>query len=371
MKDASDVIRMDLDYISEQLQQEFLSMAGSNLLITGGAGFLGYYLVQAVLHWNNNNPDRNPVMVTVYDNFMRGTPDWITGLEDDPNFESRVHDMTNPLPADIQDFQYIIHAATIASPHYYRLHPIETMDGNINGLRFLLDYCRNQIDAGKPFHGFMYYSTSEIYGDPTPENIPTPEEYNGNVSCTGPRACYDESKRFGETLCVNYSKQYDLPVRITRPFNNFGPRSHFEGDSGEVIPKFILRSLAGMPLLVHGSGEQTRDFMFVRDTAYWLAELADVPELVGEIFNIGTGIDRSVKELATQIVELTGSESEVVYTDERPGDLPRLRADTTKIASIVDFHLPTSFEDGLTEAVAYFSAQDVPSLLETEQEHNW
>ena len=109
MKDASDVIRMDLDYISEQLQQEFLSMAGSNLLITGGAGFLGYYLVQSVLHWNNNNPDSKPIKLTDYDNFMRGTPDWITGLEGVPNFESRVHDMTNPLSADIQDFQYIIH----------------------------------------------------------------------------------------------------------------------------------------------------------------------------------------------------------------------------------------------------------------------
>jgi len=203
MDNEKSIIETDLDFIAEQLLQEFSQMAGSNLLITGGAGFLGYYLVQSVLHWNKINESSDPITIAVYDNFMRGTPDWIRALDDDPNFESRVHDMTMPLPDDMQDFQYIIHAATIASPHYYRKYPIETMDANIDGLRFLLDYSKDLIANGKDFFGFMFYSTSEIYGDPTPENIPTTEEYRGNVSCTGPRACYDESKRYGETLYVS------------------------------------------------------------------------------------------------------------------------------------------------------------------------
>jgi len=366
MKDANDVIRMDLDYISEQLQQEFLSMAGSNLLITGGAGFLGYYLVQAVLHWNNNNPDRNPVMVTVYDNFMRGTPDWITGLEDDPNFESRVHDMTNPLPADIQDFQYIIHAATIASPHYYRLHPIETMDGNVNGLRYLLDYCRNQIDAGKPFHGFMYYSTSEIYGDPTPENIPTPEEYNGNVSCTGPRACYDEAKRYGETLCVNYSRQYDLPVRITRPFNNFGPGLKITDK--RVIPDFARDVLNGQDIVMLSDGAPTRTFCYVADAIVGHYKVL-VNGRNGESYNIG--IDHpeiSIAELAQRIVaeakSLFDYQGEVVLKvsedKEYLVDNPNRRCPVIdKARQDLGYSPQISLEDGLRRSLVWYRDNQV------------
>lgn len=300
MKNACDVVRTDLDYISGQLEQEFLSMAGGSLLITGGAGFLGYYLVQSVLHWNNSHPDARPIKVTVFDNFMRGTPEWITGLKSDSNFESRVHDMSNPLPPDIPDFQYIIHAATIASPHYYRLYPIETMDANINGLRFLLDYAKGLVDAGKPFHGFMFYSTSEIYGDPTPENIPTPEDYRGNVSCTGPRACYDESKRYGETLCVNYANQYGLPIKITRPFNNYGPGLKISDK--RVIPDFARDILSGRDIVMLSDGKPTRTFCYVADAVIGHYKVL-VNGTSGESYNIG--IDKpeiSMNELARRIV---------------------------------------------------------------------
>ena len=162
-----------------------------------------------------------------------------------------------------------------------------------------------------------------------------------------------------------------MDTRVIRPFNNFGPRSHFEGDSGEVIPKFILRAMVGLPLLIHGSGDQTRDFMFVRDTAFWLAELADVPTLEGDVVNIGSGVDRSVNELAVRVIELTNSSSRIVHEDGRPGDVVTLRADTTKVSSIVDFSLPTSFEEGLAQTIAYFADQDVVALLEREEERNW
>ena len=134
----NEVIREDLDYICEQLAGELPDLCGKRIAITGGAGFLGYYLVQALLHWNDVS-GRDPVAVTVYDNFSRGTPGWLTGLASNPHLELHKHDIALPLPGDFGPFEYIIHAASIASPIYYRQHPIETMDANVNGLRYLLD----------------------------------------------------------------------------------------------------------------------------------------------------------------------------------------------------------------------------------------
>ena len=131
--------------------------------------------------------------------------------------------MAKPLPAGLGDFACIIHAASIASPTYYRRDPIGTMDANVNGLRNLLDHFLAQKQAGRPALGFLFFSSSEIYGDPDPANIPTREDYRGYVSCTGPRACYDEAKRYGETLCVNFARQHGLPIKAARPFNNYGP----------------------------------------------------------------------------------------------------------------------------------------------------
>ncbi len=302
MKNSADVINADLDYICENLKSEFPNLSEKKLLITGGAGFLGYYLVQAALHWNKLNPNAAPINLVVYDNFMRGVPDWLSALEGSPNLCVSKYDVVDPLPDNLGDVEYIIHAATIASPIYYRLHPIETMDANVYGLRHLLDYCLRQKSKDTSVSGFLFYSTSEIYGDPTPENIPTPETYRGNVSCTGPRACYDESKRYGETLCVNFARQHGLPIRIARPFNNYGPGLKIT--DRRALPDFARNVLSGEDIVLLSDGAPTRTFCYVADAIVGYYKIL-IRGQDGESYNIG--LDKpeiSIRELAERVVNI-------------------------------------------------------------------
>ncbi|MGD1855863.1 MAG: NAD-dependent epimerase/dehydratase family protein [Leptolyngbyaceae cyanobacterium] len=361
MKTAQDVIQIDLDYICGNLQEEFSCIAGKRLLIIGGAGFLGYYLVQSILHWNTKVSADKVIDLTVYDNYIRGIPDWLTALESNPNLTLQKHDITHPLPDNMGDFQYIIHAASIASPIFYRKYPIETMDANVNGLRTLLEYCRTQKDKGTPVEGFLFYSTSEIYGDPTPENIPTPETYRGNVSCTGPRACYDESKRYGETLCVNFAEQYDLPIKIARPFNNYGPGLKIT--DRRVLPDFARDVLAGKDIIMLSDGSPTRTFCYIADAivGYYKILTNGQP---GESYNIGIEKPEiSMAELADRVVdvakELFGYTGKVVKQVSEDKDYlvdnPNRRCPIIEKARTQIGYSPSiSVEDGLRRALVWY-----------------
>ena len=295
-----DIVNGDLDYICQQLERELPSFAGKRIAITGGAGFLGYYLVQAILHWNKTS-DCDPASVTVYDNFSRGTPQWLTDISTDSNLDLVRHDICLPLPDDFGPFEYIIHAASIASPIYYRQHPIETMDANVNGLRSLLDWAVQQKETATPVEGFLYFSTSEIYGDPSADQIPTDENYRGNVSCTGPRACYDESKRYGETLCVSFAQVHDVPVRTVRPFNNYGPGLKIT--DGRALPDFARNIFSGADIVLFSDGSPTRTFCYVADAvAGYLKALINGRD--GEAYNIGTDDDEiSIRNLAELVIQ--------------------------------------------------------------------
>ena len=362
LETLEDLLEKDLSHLATVLREEFQSMEGSNLLITGGAGFLGYYLVQSVLFWNQRSSAGRPIHVTVMDNYQRGAPAWILALRGNPDLALVQHDVRRALPSGIREFQYMIHAAGIASPTYYRRFPIETMDTNIDGLRHLLTYAQARQSSAEPVKGFLFYSSSEIYGDPLPEAIPTPEDYRGNVSCTGPRACYDESKRYGETLCVNFARQYGLPVTIARPFNNYGPGLKIT--DRRVIPDYASDVLEGRDIVMLSDGAPRRTFCYAADAVagYYKVLVAGRP---GEPYNIG--VERpeiSMAQLADKIVELArglfGYRGKVVRqasteTDYLVDNPSRRCPVITKARTELGYNPSIGLDEGLRRSLVWYS----------------
>jgi UDP-glucuronate decarboxylase len=359
---AAQVRDGDLAVMAGDLDADLRRMSGRRVLITGGAGFLGYYLVQLPLAWNDAHPDEPPIGVTVMDNYFRDAPAWLKELQRRPEVDLMVHDVRGPLPDQMGDFAYIIHAAGIASPTIYRAHPIETMDANINGLRTLLDYARQRLEAGLEMKGFLFYSSSEIYGDPTPDAIPTPETYRGYVSCTGPRACYDESKRYGETLCVNFAQQHGIPVTAVRPFNNYGPGMKIT--DGRVIADFFRDALAGRDLVMLSDGSPTRTFCYVSDaiTGYYLALLRGRR---GEAYNVGVdGPEISMADLAETVAGLAndlfdhqvkvvrGHSPETAYLVDNPN---RRCPDIAKARQELQYRPRVALEEGLRRTLLWYT----------------
>lgn len=298
---AATVVAEDVRAVCSNVGEDMLRLCGSTVLVTGGAGFLGYTLVHALAHWNRTRgPDR--ARIIVLDNFSRGLPGWLSELAAKGEITLLRHDIRDPLPADLPKCHWIIHGASIASPIYYRKDPIGTMDANVNGLRALLNLALAQRDTADPVRGFLFFSSSEIYGDPDPANIPTAEDYRGFVSCTGPRACYDEAKRYGETLCVNFARQYGIPTRSARPFNNYGPGLKIS--DGRLIPDFARDIFAGRDIVMLSDGRPTRTFCYASDaiTGYLKVLLRGRD---GEAYNIGTERPEiSVYDLGMKLVEL-------------------------------------------------------------------
>lgn len=358
---AQDVVSEDLEQLCARLRPELETMNGHRLFISGGAGFLGYYLIQTVLHWNRHHGRGSSIAVTVCDNFIHGVPEWLNRLASDPTLTLLKHDITAPLPEAVDRLDFVIHAASIASPTFYRKHPIATMDANVNGLRRLLDHCCAQQQAGHPPRGFLFFSTSEIYGDPPPDQIPTSETYRGNVSCTGPRACYDESKRFGETLCVNFARVHGLPIKTARPFNNFGPGLKI--DDRRVIPDFARDILAGRDIVLYSDGSPTRTFCYVADAVTGYYKIL-VRGRSGEAYNIGTETPEiSMYDLAQLMVaearEMFGYNGKVVRQvspeKEYLTDNPQRRCPSiAKARAELDYNPAVTLRDGIRRTLAWY-----------------
>lgn len=294
------IVKQDLDRILYGLtEEERKKFDGSTILLTGCAGFLGFYFVNFFTYYA---AELNIKKVIGLDNFKVGYPSWLKKKGDAGEIELHKFDIiTDDIEqiAGVGEATYIYHMASIASPTFYRKYPIETLDANIWGLRKLLDFYKD-----KPIENLVFFSSSEIYGDPTPENIPTSEDYRGNVSSMGPRACYDESKRFGETICYLYNEQYQMPVTIIRPFNNFGPGMRL--NDMRVPADFAKAIVENRDIVMFSDGTPTRTFCYVTDAVTgYLKGLVYKPF---DVFNIG--IDEpeiSIRQLA-EIYQEAGKE---------------------------------------------------------------
>lgn len=294
------IYHIDLLYILQHLSdEEKEKLKDSTILVTGCAGFLGYYLLSFLSDYAEELSIKKIIGM---DNFKLGKPRWITDLSQlNDKMELYTFDITEFSLFDtekITEVDYIIHMASIASPTFYRKYPLETVDANIWGLRALLDFYKN-----KPIKGFLFFSSSEVYGDPFPEYIPTTEDYRGNTAVIGPRACYDESKRFGETLSYLYAEKYHMPISIVRPFNNYGPGMRL--NDKRLPADFAKAVVENKNMIIHSDGTPTRTFCYVTDAIIgYLKALLYEPF---DYFNIG--IDKpeiSIKEMA-EIYQQAGS----------------------------------------------------------------
>ena len=361
ISNADDVINADLIYMLDNLSEELENLNNQNLLITGGAGFLGYYLIKLILFRNVKYP-KLKINLTVMDNFIRGTPKWISELANNNLFKLIEHDITSPFPSNVDNFNYIIHAASIASPTFYRLFPIETMDSNVIGLRNLLNYSASvSQNPKKQIKGFLFFSTSEIYGDPDIHNIPTTENYRGNVSCTGPRACYDESKRYGETLCVNFANKYNLPIKIARPFNNYGPGLKITDK--RVIPDFAKNIFLKENIEMLSNGNPSRTFCYITDAIIGYYKIL-VKGNLGEAYNIGIeNPEITMTQLAEKITKISSDlfsyKGKIIYKDSSDKDYlidnPNRRCpDIKKAKKDLNYNPQISLDEGLKRILLWY-----------------
>lgn len=306
------------------------------ILVTGGAGFIGSHLCERLVKEGNN--------VTCIDNFVTGSRENIKELMKSDLFELIEADICSELELK-ENFIQIYNLASIASPLDYQEKPIETLMVGSVGVKNVLDF------ALKNKSRFLHTSTSEVYGDPLEH--PQKEDYWGNVNCVGIRSCYDESKRFAESLVMSYNRVHELDTRIARIFNTYGPR--MQQEDGRAVPNFITQALKGEPITVYGNGEQTRSFCFVSDMVDGLIKLMN--SSFTEPVNLGNPNEMKLIDLAERIKHLTKSNSRIVFR-ELPSDDPKQRKpDISRAEKELNWKPKTSLEEGLKQTISYFGTR--------------
>ncbi len=300
------------------------------IVVTGGAGFLGSHLCERILADGHS--------VVAIDNLITGNIDNIAHLRD-PRFEFIHHDVSKFIYL-AGDVDFIFHLASPASPVDYLEFPIQTLKVGSLGTHNALGLAR---EKGA---GLLFASTSEVYGDP--EINPQVETYHGNVSTTGLRGCYDEAKRFGEALVMSYHRQHGIATRIVRIFNTYGPRMRLR--DGRVVPNFICQALEGQDLTIYGDGHQTRSFCYVDDTVEGLWRLAQSGEVMP--VNIGNPEERSIKQFAEEILELTGGSSTITYQPMPTDNDPQVRRpDITRARTLLGWSPQVPFREGMIRTI--------------------
>jgi nucleoside-diphosphate-sugar epimerase len=304
------------------------------IVVTGGAGFIGSHLCAHLLEDGHS--------VLCVDNLLTGSEQNIEPLRNNPHFTFFQHNVTQPFSFEADA---IFHLASPASPVGYMEHPIETIMVNSLGTYQMLEQARRQKAL------FLFASTSEAYGDPLVH--PQREDYWGNVNPIGPRACYDESKRLGETLTMEYYRQFQVNTRIVRIFNTYGPNS--QADDGRMIPNFITQALQNKPLTIFGDGTKTRSICYVSDLVEGLLLALFKPYTAGEVFNLGNTEEHTILEFAETIIRLCRASSSISFEPGRIDDPERRRPDISKAQQVLGWQLHVPMEDGLMRTIEWFS----------------
>jgi UDP-glucuronate decarboxylase len=303
------------------------------ILITGGAGFIGSFLCERLLEAGAN--------VICADNFFTGTRTNIAHLQNHPRFEMMRHDVCFPLYVEVDE---IYNMACPASPIHYQFDPVQTTKTSVHGAINMLGLAK-RVKAK-----ILQASTSEVYGDPAVH--PQPEEYWGNVNPIGPRSCYDEGKRCAETLFFDYHRQHKLRIKVARIFNTYGPRMH--PNDGRVVSNFIVQALKGEDITLYGDGQQTRSFCYVDDLVRGLISLMDSPDHVTGPINIGNPGEFTIRQLAEQVIDLTGSKSKLVFMPLPQDDPKQRKPNIEKAQEILGWEPKIQLRDGLTKTISYF-----------------
>jgi len=333
----------DIKCISNELREFHTELEGTRILIAGGKGFLGTYFTNVLTKINEELS--KPMKIIVLDSLITSKDK--KNYEDD-NIEFLEQDISQKF--DIKgNVDYIIHAASIASPPTYRKFPIKTIDVNYQGTRNLLE-----IAKMKKITSMLLLSSSEIYGDP--EIVPTPESYLGKVSCTGPRACYDESKRLAETISTLYFQQYQIPIKIARPFNVYGPFLNL--DDGRIIPDFMNNAINNSDILIHSDGNPTRSFCYVSDAIIGFFKLL-FSKHDGIICNVGNDEEVSVKNVAELIKNIVSKSISIkIVQSDDPNytkDNPQRRCpDLSLIKNSINYNPKINLEEGLKRVYKWY-----------------
>ncbi|MBY9002483.1 MAG: SDR family oxidoreductase [Candidatus Lokiarchaeota archaeon] len=345
-------IEDDIDEINNRLEKESISFKDKIILVSGGAGFLGSWVCDVLI--------KQGAKCLCLDNLSSGSFSNIKHLMDKENFRFINHDISKPIyfgfsnypnsvcVGDIKKIDIVMHMASRASPFEFKEHPISILKSNTLGTM-------NALGIAKAHNAlFFYTSTSETYGNPPDEEIPTSEDYFGNVNPVGPRSCYDESKRAGEAFVKAYELQHKIRTKIVRIFNTSGPRIRHGPEFGRVVPNFIHQALNDEDITVFGEGSQTRSFIYVVDEIEGILKFVNCEEAIGEVINLGNVKEFTILELASLIKELTDSKSNIIFKSLPVDDPSRRSADISKAKKILNWEPTTSLKEALEKTISWF-----------------
>ncbi len=318
-----------------------------HIIVAGGAGFIGSHLTAALLVAGHH--------VTILDNYVTGNARNIAALRANPALTVIEHDISRPLPA-LPAAEQLYHLASPASPADFSRIPLQIMQTNSAGTWNLLEWAAT--------HGarLLYTSTSEAYGDPLVH--PQTEDYWGNVNPIGPRACYDESKRFGEALLTTYVRERGMDARLVRIFNTYGP--HMNPHDGRVVPNFLSQAITGQPMTIYGDGRQTRSFCYVEDMVRGLRSVMDAPHSVacGRVYNVGNPDERYIVDFAHLIRDLTGAQVPIEHRPALAEDPAQRCPDITRIRTEIGWEPRIGLDEGLARTLSWFRSVLLPATAE-------